>query len=343
MDRVRDAIGRSAAPDGHRQTLHIRCGSDIRPVLREAGFAGEFLEYSNPFCQGPVPQGPDLLVRRTRFILDAYGAAMALDEASVAAKLAAEEEGLTRAAGYDRVVIWVEHDSFDQLVLVRCLAAFAEHGMPRLLELVSANRFPGAARFIGLGQLPPEALRLLWAARRRLGAEAVSFGRRCWEALRRPDPRELAALAAQGTADLPDLPNALHRHLQELPWTRDGLSLTQRLTLEIVRDEGEATIGRSFGRLMREREPLPWMGDVMFLAEVDALAGAARPALAVAGPEEPWPQRRLSLTAAGLALLDGRADWLACGPGERWVGGVQLRTQEPCWRWDDRSGMPVRR
>ena len=37
---------------------------------------------------------------------------------------------------------------------------------PRRLELINIGEFPGAVRFIGLGQLPPEALRMLWAKRR---------------------------------------------------------------------------------------------------------------------------------------------------------------------------------
>ena len=46
--------------DGDLPTLHIRCGSDIRDTLRESGLAGDFLEYSDPVCQGPVPDVPDL-------------------------------------------------------------------------------------------------------------------------------------------------------------------------------------------------------------------------------------------------------------------------------------------
>ena len=39
MERERAAIaGRTPAPDGKLRTLHVRCGSDIRPTLVEAGF-----------------------------------------------------------------------------------------------------------------------------------------------------------------------------------------------------------------------------------------------------------------------------------------------------------------
>ena len=59
MDRGWARIRRGgAAPDRDMATLHIRCGADIAPTLRQAGFLGDFLEYSDPLCQGPVLEGP---------------------------------------------------------------------------------------------------------------------------------------------------------------------------------------------------------------------------------------------------------------------------------------------
>ena len=55
--RERIAHG-AAAPDQDMTTLHIRCGSDIKSTLREAGFTGDFLEYSDALCQGPVLDEP---------------------------------------------------------------------------------------------------------------------------------------------------------------------------------------------------------------------------------------------------------------------------------------------
>ena len=52
-------------------TLHVRCGSDIGPGLKQAGFVGDFLEYSDPFCQGPVPAGSGWLDQRADFLAQA--------------------------------------------------------------------------------------------------------------------------------------------------------------------------------------------------------------------------------------------------------------------------------
>jgi len=105
---------------------------------------------------------------------------------------------------------------------------------PLCRELISPAHFPGGTRFIGLGQLPPEALRLLWTERVSVPAEALVAGRAAWDALRAPEPTALAALATCGTAGLPQLGKAALRHCRELPWTDDGLSLTQRLILGVL-------------------------------------------------------------------------------------------------------------
>ncbi|WP_131829718.1 DUF1835 domain-containing protein, partial [Teichococcus deserti] len=138
--RARIAAG-GAAPDAEMPTLHLRCGSDIAPALRQAGFLGEFLEVSDPLCLGPVPEGEGWQAARIDFLAEAFGGAMGLDRAAIAARQAAAEEGLARAAGFARVVLWFEHDHYDQLLLARCLAALAATPPPRL-EMVSAGSFP---------------------------------------------------------------------------------------------------------------------------------------------------------------------------------------------------------
>lgn len=336
MDRARRAMGQGDALDGDCRTLHIRCGSDIRERLRDAGLTGDFLEYSNPFCQGPVTDGPDFLDRRAAFLAASYGTALGVSAADLRARLEREEAGLAAANTYDRVVLWFEHDGYDQLILARCLERFAVLGPPPELEMVSLNHFPGGARFIGLGQLPPEALRLLWAKRRAVSWADCRAGREVWHALTAPEPDGLAALLRQGFGgQRPIMAAAVRRHLQELPGTADGLGLTQRLVLTALA-ERECTAGGVWRELMRETDPLPFLTDLMLWDIVGGLLGAADPAvIADAAGATPWPARRLALTGTGRDVLAGRRDWLSCGPAERWVGGVPIRPGAPVWRWDD--------
>ena len=343
LDRSWAHIQRGAlAPDRGIATLHIRCGSDIEASLKQAGFTGDFLEYSDPLCQGPVLDELDWLERRADFVAQAYGPGASANREQIATKLNLAEERLQSAAvSYERIVLWFEHDSYDQLILARCLAQFAEQAPPHL-ELISPAHYPGGVRFIGLGQLPPEALRLLWEERAPVSAEALRAGRDAWNALRAPDPRQLAVLARAGTAGVPQLGRALRRHCQELPWTDDGLGLTQRLALQLIAEESQ-TVGRVFSRLMMEREPLPWMSDLIFRAIVEDMQRVEEPVFTATFDRDDrrWFSKRLTITGLGRAVIAGETDWLSLHPPQRWLGGVLIPGAGTCWRWDERTSSVV--
>ncbi|WP_420014346.1 hypothetical protein, partial [Teichococcus deserti] len=191
---------------------------------------------------------------------------------------------------------------------------------PPRLEMVSAGSFPAITRFIGLGQLAPEALLLLWQRRQAVTPAELAEGVAAWAALRAPDPRGLAALARRPTV----MGRALRRHCQELPWARDGLGLTQRLVLQILA-EGPRSWAETYALLMREREPLPWLSDLMFLWVARSLGPLVLGEVGFAA--------RAELSARGRAVLEGRD--VFAGP-ERWVGGVASG-----WCWDDALGEPL--
>jgi hypothetical protein len=135
MERAHGALGNRAL-DGDCRTMHIRCGNDIERTLAQAGLHGDFNLHINPYPQGPVTDAPDWLAGRARFIAESLGPYQNLDYATVLEHMRDEELRLAAARDYARVVLWLEHDRYDQFVLLRCLAAFAEHGAPPHLELV---------------------------------------------------------------------------------------------------------------------------------------------------------------------------------------------------------------
>ena len=325
--------------DGDCRTMHIRCGHDISRELREAGLHGDFNAHVNPYLQGPVTDTPDWLERRTRFIADTFAPYDPREHAAVLEDARDEERRLAASRDYARVVLWLEHDRYDQFVLLRCLDWFAEHGAPPRLELVGPSDFPGATRFVGLGQLPPEALRLLWERREPVRAEQLEFGRRAWSAFRAPDPRALAAHVREGTPLLPALAGALHRHLQELPSVNDGLGLTHRLLLEALAENNRQRVGRLVGLVMHDRDPLPGLGDLGYDLALRELATPPEPLVRRSGSNsrEAWHLDEVAITTAGVAVLTGKRDALDLPLPERWVGGVRIAPSQRNWRWDERT------
>jgi hypothetical protein len=342
MKQTRATLG--GVVDGDCRTMHVRCGQDIQNELRTAGFHGTFNLHVNPYLQGPVTDAHDWLEQRARYIVEHFGPYMELEYGKVLAEARAEEARLAEASrDYERVVLWLEHDRYDQFVLLRCLAWFAEHGAPRRLELVGPNDFPGATRFVGLGQLPPEALRLLWQRREALGAEQLTFGRRVWDLFRSADPRPLAAVARDGSKLLPHLASALRRHLQELPSLTNGLACTQELLLRALAERDSWRAGRLVGVVMHERDPLPGLGDIGYDQVLREMAALPEPLVLRTGAQatHEWHADELAITAFGRAVLAGKRDALDLPGPERWVGGVRIARGQSNWRWDDRTSTVV--
>jgi hypothetical protein len=341
LDAARQEIeARGPSPDGDMPTLHLRCGNDIEQALTRAGFAGDFLMYADPICQGPVSDNENSLHERARFIATEYPGE---DEAATHENLQQTGNRLDSAGSYGRIVLWFEHDPYDQLLLAKILARLAKTVViQRKIELVSLDRFPGIAKFIGIGQLSPAALRDLYGKRQPVADSAFRLAEQVWNALQAKSPETLHALSLSPSTGLPYMAGAIGRYLSELPALRNGLSFTENAILSIVADE-PLSWGRIFGRFMREIDPLPYHGDLMFLGTLLRLSDAADPALTSNPPDHAkaeWGKAIFTLTGTGRKLLAGERDWKQCGPRLRINGGVECFTA-PDWRWNAAQTCPV--
>jgi hypothetical protein len=240
--------------------------------------------------------------------------------ADVEAELRARDERLAAAiADGEPVVLWFEHDLYDQLQLIQILAGLPDR--PEHVELICVGSFPGRPGFAGLGELEPDELASLWLVRTAVTPEHVHLARAAWDVVRGEDPRALARAAATPDERLPYLAPALRRLLEELPGTRDGLGRTERQLLEAV-GAGARTREQAFLASMAA-EDAPFMGDTIAFDRLEALA----PLLVDA-------DGGLRLTAQGEAVLDGREDRVALLGFDRWIGGLHVRADGSLWRWD---------
>lgn len=328
--------------DADLRTLHVRCGHDIQHTLREAGLHGDFGLHINPYLQGPVTQAADWLEQRARFIIASHTGTPSLEYATVLQACRAEEALLLSASrgDYQRVVLWFEHDCYDQFILLRCLALFEEHGMPPQLELICISGFTGVAPFYGLGQLSADNLRALWSQRVAVTRQQLAFARDAWYLFTLDDPRPLAALMLAGTPPLPLLAPALQRHLQELPAVRDGLGENQRLLLTTLARLGPVKVARLIGEVFAVRGTLSGLGDSGLDYELRQMEQVQPPVLQ---REQHGGMRHdnIVLTDAGHALLSQQHRWFTLNPPPRWVGGVCIKPGQRNWHWNADAQQPV--
>ncbi|HEU4557285.1 MAG TPA: DUF1835 domain-containing protein [Longimicrobium sp.] len=300
--------------------LHITNGDAAGDLLRGLGI-GEVLCWRDVLHDGPVPAGldlPGLSAVRARFIGNG------LDEDEVARDFAERDATLAGCRNRDEVVLWFEHDLYDQLQLIQVLDWFAANGRPRLTLVCGAEY---------LGHSEPARLAERFSQRSPVTTEQLALGAAAWNAFRSPDPTAITRLLEDDTLELPYLSDALARHLEQFPSTANGLSRSEHQALQVIAG-GAATVGEAYVASHHGLEDPVWLGDWSFAAYLHDLARGAYPLVEI-GPGDPHDMKRaVKLTDAGRAVLDGSEDRVRLNGIDRWLGGVHLQGREAAWRWD---------
>jgi len=341
-----DVLDDSIAPPP--RFLHVLNGDSVRVTLERSDVPGAFAVYGDILHEGPVPfETGTGTWRETRA---RYVAGSGYLPYADAIRITNEWDAkLDAFRHYDEVVMWFEHDLYDQLLLIRHLDWFSRRDLGRTtLSLICIGEFPGFEPFHGLGQLDADQLASLLGTREEVSREQLALGRRAWEAFTAGDPSELDALAHSAPGVLPFLPGALRRFIEEYPATGTGLPRTERHILEILGREPRSP-AELFGALQACEERV-FMGDTTFWVRVRRMGTGEAPL--VAGDLRPWddndalPDGTITITDVGRDVLAGRADWIRLNGFDRWLGGVHLSTPvggDVQWRYDPRSSHLVSR
>lgn len=324
--------------------LHLTNGDNAARVIRSLGIGGEVMPWRDVLHEGPVTSDDEQTLRQQRaaFLADymaAYGDADSADEAMILADMEKRDNRLRAVlkgtAPVTEIVLWFEHDLYDQLQILQILDRLApvlvtQDGSIKI-TLVEIDSVPGIMPFGGLAHVPPEGMFDLFEERRPLGADEGKIGSQAWQAFTAADPTALTALLSQDLRCLPYLKGALQRWCREFPHVRTGLTGLQQRLSGILQDEGALTFGRLFKRL-QERDPAPYVGDIMAWGELRHMADLSLPLISIAVQDD--GRHLITLTDDGRAALMGKRDALENNPDyRRWRGGVCL-TPDNLWRFD---------
>jgi hypothetical protein len=309
-------------------------GTGTTRQIEASGMPGSCSIWADPLYEGPVPAGlsDEALADVRSHHLSGDGTVDPVND------LRQWRARIDRHQEYDELVLWFEHDLFDQLNLLQLLPWIREQ-LPSsaTVSLVCIGSFPGHPAFKGLGELAPHELALLFGDRVRVNHAQYGLAARAWDAFRAPTPEALEGLRRSDTSALPFLAPAITRFLQEYPWTRDGLSRSERRLLELAAD-GPVALATVFPRMADDGD-VYHVTDESMVGIAAALSTATLELLAFA-PDDSDPAGPLggtvALTEVGAAVLAARADRVAIAGIDRWLGGVHLHDGD-VWRWDDRA------
>ncbi|MGU3566723.1 DUF1835 domain-containing protein [Paenibacillus sp. D51F] len=323
--------------------LHITNGDFAAQKLRESGIGGEIVAWREVYNHGPVfADGADKAGRaiRARYLEQTLG----VPREEYLSACEAQEAMLEELKRFGEVVLWFEHDLYDQSMLAYLLHELARR-MPESvkLSLLCIGEYPGVEPFIGLGQLSGRQLGALSGTWQSIGKEQLELGSGLWEAYASGDPMRLQRLLDGNTSALPLAYDAFRAHLARFPSSRDGLGSAERAILELAR-EGDFEADRMF-RIFTVKMQLLGMGDLQFRHVLNRLAEQPEPLLAWMGGDSDSPPHRtvfrkgtLALTEFGKRVLDGEANRSEGGEWDDWYGGAHVSGSRPDWLWDGQTG-----
>jgi hypothetical protein len=288
------------------------------------------LSWRDVLHEGPVPSGlpPEELAEvRTRFLAERGWSSLA----EAREDFAKRDATLESYGDHEEVVLFFEHDLYDQLQLIQVLDWLSGRDLGNTtLSIVHADEY--------LGTLGPERLLALFRDRREATDEQLALGSAAWEAFRSPDPTGVLGMIEAGARDLPFLASALRRHLEQFPSTTNGLSRSEEQALEAIAG-GSNTPGEAFAVYQEREEPM-FLSDAVFASYLQDLSDAEEPLVLLEGggvidspAQESLCNQEIFLTEKGREVLRGDEDRVRLIGIDRWLGGVYLGDGNP-WRWD---------
>ncbi|PYE49156.1 RNA polymerase sigma factor (sigma-70 family) [Paenibacillus barcinonensis] len=322
--------------EGGKGMLHIMNGDHAASRLRESGIQGDIMVWRELYTYGPVTT--DMTGRKAR----QHRAVVLEDELGIPQKQYLQIEGLEHKLlslkPEQEIVLWFEHDLYDQTMLSYILYFLSEKNLMNLkLNLLCIDSFPQVEHFRGLGQLTPAQMQTLSGTWHVIQDEEIEAGRELWEAYTSPDVREHERYLKQCSQALPFASAAFQAHLSRLPSQTNGLSIIEQTTLETIMEgiqHAPALFHAVGGKL-----PVLGMGDLEYWAHLNRMSKGTYALIRMTGAESfpkynqhehAFDDATVSVTELGIQVLNGEVDWGSLREDEYWVGGLHVIKGRVC-------------
>lgn len=326
--------------------IHITNGDSAADLIRASCVEGEVLAWRDTMHHGPFPA--NLSLEESAEVRARYLAGNELDINVIRQDFCERNDKLRSASHCAQIILWFEHDLLDQLQILEVLYRLSEaHFDTTNVSIICINQYPGVPGFRGLGQLNCAQIESLLPTRVAVTDSQLSLARRVWDAFRANNPTSLQHCMQDDLSALPFLKPALHRHFQEYPWKKDGLTRTERQLLTLA-CSGVDKPGSLFIENMALENAL-YIGDwhtykiLARLVQTDTHLLRCAPEDTFLYPPvdqislEQFSQQRLTVSNAAQRVLSNRQNARSLITRDEWLGGVQLKSDATMWMWDDES------
>ncbi|WED44477.1 DUF1835 domain-containing protein [Legionella cardiaca] len=312
-------------------SLHITNGDFSAELIKTACKTEDVIAWRDILYEGPVRGDLSFSVlgeERAKYLATAgYG-----DVESNLYSFQELEAQLLNLKNFKEIILWFEHDTYDQLQLLQVLTYLADTKVRAELSLICINHYPGVSPFLGLGQLDEQQIHALFPCRQKITNIQLQLAQKLWNGFTANEPTQLVQLVKGDLSALTFMKNALLRYFREFPSNHNGLTWTEQYILDSI-IAGVDNVAELFRRLpLVEKEYFLGMGDITFKHVVRNLAEAVNPLVVIKQTVAEFEESELELSNLGERVANGDADWIILNGIDCWRGGVHL-TLENVWRY----------
>nr|WP_285860460.1 MULTISPECIES: DUF1835 domain-containing protein [Paenibacillus] len=307
--------------------LHIVNGDSVAEKLKESGVQGEILVWREVYPHGPVfrEMDADNLKLRAKYLQKTLG--IPTEEYIQGCK--EQEQVLQNFADYPEIVLWFEHDLFDQTMLCYLLHCFSHQSLGNTkLNLLCIGAYPGIELFRGLGQLSAKQLQTLSGTWQPVGPDQLQLGQKVWKAYTSEEWSKHVQIVEENTEALPFVQAAFQAHLDRLPSRDNGIGIIEQATLEAV--SAGVVYPYELFRHVGDRLHMLGMGDLEYWYRLRKMTEEPYPLLDIQGLDA-FPDYKhaapsfrdcvIRLTNLGNQVLSGAANWVKLRGADEWYGG----------------------
>jgi predicted transcriptional regulator len=285
-------------------------------IMKKAHINGDFLPWYDFLHEGPVPKTLSIHqlsnIRADFISRQGFGFIEQLR-----ADFQKRDKKLEDYHKYKKIILWFEHDLYDQLQLIQVLSWFSVNNDENIkLGLISTHHY--------IGECSKEEIIKLLHYEEKITKEHLNLAHKAWLAFQEPNPLVWFNLLDINTENLPFLENAIKRMIEEFPNTKNGLSRSAHQALLII-SKGINNPREIFNKC-QNYEKQKFMGDIIFwkildeLVENDIISSQKNGQI-------------LKITELGQEVLNGKINYLHIKPINRWIGGTKL-TNDKVWCWN---------
>jgi len=298
------------------KVLNIVNGDVTVGIIKKAHINGDFLPWRDFLHEGPVPQTlsiNQLSEIRANFIhQQGFGSLKKIEK-----EFQERDETLKQYQQYQKIILWFEHDLYDQLQLLQILSWFKSQNMEKIqLSLICTDHY--------LGESSSDEITKLLDYEEKISTKHLQLAQKAWLAFTAPNPVAWFKLLDEDLHLFPFLKESIIRMLEEFPNTRNGLSRSAHQALLSI-SRGIENPNKIF-KNCQNYEKQKFMGDVIFWKILDDF-------IANNLIHSQKNGQILHITGLGKQILSGEINYLHIKPIERWIGGTKL-SNDSVWCWN---------